>query len=103
MKKVANAVVDRKRHNEVLKFQTRKNAIKRIRENIEHRLSGNKAGLSLPDYVRTYCEWTRGFQIKNICDKPIELKSQSYSTEQEVPRMMIDAIIRYGKIILLRA
>ena len=33
-KKVANIVVDRKRYNEVLKFQTGKSAIKKMRENI---------------------------------------------------------------------
>ena len=91
-KKVANIVVDRKRYNEVLKFQTGKSAIKKMRENIEHGLSGNKEGQSLPDYVRTYSEGTRRFQIKNLCDKPTELKNQFYSIEQEVPRMMIDAI-----------
>ena len=91
-KKVANIVVDRKRYNEVLKFQTGKSAIKKMRENIEHGLSGNKEGQSLPDYVRTYSEGTRRFQIKNLCDKPTELKNQFYPIEQEVPRMMIDAI-----------
>ena len=63
-----------------------------MRENIEHGLSGNKEGQSLPDYLRTYSEGTRRFQIKNLCDKPTELKNQFYSIEQEVPRMMIDAI-----------
>ena len=29
--------------------------------------------------------------MKNPCDKPTEIKSQAYSIEQEVPRMMIDA------------
>ena len=91
-KKVANIVVDRKRYDEVLKFQTGKSAIKKMRENIEHGLSGNKEGQSLPDYVRTYSEGTRRFQIKNLCDKPTELKNQFYSIEQEVPRTMIDAI-----------
>ena len=91
-KKVANIVVDRKRYDEILKFQTGKSAIKKMRENIEHGLSGNKEGQSLPDYVRTYSEGTRRFQIKNLCDKPTELKSRSYSIEQEVPRMVIDAI-----------
>ena len=62
------------------------------RENIEHGLRGNKEGPLLPVYVGTYCEGTRRFQIKNLCDKPTELKSKSYSTEQEVPRMVIDAI-----------
>ena len=46
----------------------------------------------MPDYVRTYSEGARRFQRKDLCDKPTELKSQSYSIEQEVPRMMIDAI-----------
>ena len=91
-KKVANVVVDRKRYDEVLKFQTGKSAIKKMRENIEHGLSGNKEGQSLPDYVRTYSDGTRRFQMKNLCDKPTELKSQSYSNEQEVPQIMIDAI-----------
>ena len=68
--KVANIVVDRKRYNEVLKFQTGKSAIKKMRENIEHGLSGNKEGQSLSDYVRAYSEGTRRFQIKNLCDKP---------------------------------
>ena len=63
-----------------------------MRENIEYVLGGNKEGQSLQDYVRTYSEGARRLQIKNLCDKPTELKSQSYSTEQEVPRMMIDAI-----------
>ena len=91
-KKVANIVVATKRYDELLKFQTGKSAIKKMRENIEHGLSGNKEGQSLPNYICTYSEGTRTFQIKNICDKASELKSQSYSTEQEVPRMMIDAI-----------
>ena len=91
-KKVANIVADRKRYDEVLKFQTGKSAIKKMRESIEHGLLGNKEGQLLPDYVGTYSEGTRGFQIKNLCDKPTELKSQSYSIEQEVPRMMIDTI-----------
>ena len=30
--------------------------------------------------------------MKNLCDKPTELKNQFYSIEQEVPRTMIDAI-----------
>ena len=55
-KKVANIVVDRKRYNEVLKFQTGKSAVKKMRESIEHGLSGNKEGQSLPDYLRTYSE-----------------------------------------------
>ena len=91
-KKVANIVVDRKRYDEVLKFQTGKSAIKKMRENIEHGLRGNKEDQLLPDYGGTYCEETRRFQIKKLCDKPTELKSQSYSIEQEVPRMVIDAI-----------
>ena len=85
-------VVDRKRYDEVLKFQTGKSAIKEMRENIEHGLSGNKAGQLLLDYIRTYSEGTRRFQIKNLCDKLTELKTQSYSTEQEVLRMVIDVI-----------
>ena len=91
-KKVANIVVDRKRYDEVLKFQTGKSAIKKMRENIEHGLSGNKAGQLLSDYIRTYSEGTRRFQIKNLCDKLTELKTQSYSIEQEVLRMAIDVI-----------
>ena len=91
-KKVANRVADRKRYDEVLKFQTRKSAIKKMRENIEHGLLGNKEGQLLPDYVGTYSEGTRGFQINNLCDKPTELKSKSYLIEQDVPRMMIDTI-----------
>ena len=63
-----------------------------MREKIEHALSCYKEGQSLPDYERTYSEETRRFQIKNLCDKPTELKIQSYSIEQEVPRMAIDAI-----------
>ena len=62
------------------------------RENIEHGLRGNKEGPLLPVYVGTYCEGTRRFQIKNLCDKPTELKTQSYSIEQEVLRMAIDVI-----------
>ena len=62
-----------------------------MRENIEHALSGYKEDQLLPDQERTYSEKTRRFQIKNFCDKPTELKIQSYSTEQEVPRMAIDA------------
>ena len=46
----------------------------------------------MPDYQGTYCGGTRRFQMKNLCDKPTELKSQSYSTEQEALRMVIDAI-----------
>ena len=61
-----------------------------MRENIEHRLSDNKEGPSLPGYVRTYSEGARRLQIKNLCDKPTELKSQSYTIEQEVPTMMTD-------------
>ena len=91
-KKVANIVVDRKRYDEVLKFQTGKSAIKKMRENIEHGLSGNKAGQLLSDYIRTYSQGTRRFQIKNLCDKLTELKTQSYSVEQEVLRMAIDVI-----------
>ena len=91
-KKVANIVVDRKRYDEILKFQSGKSAIKKMRENIEHGLRGNKEDQLLPDYGGTYCEETRRFQIKKLCDKPTELKIQSYSTEQEVPRMETDAI-----------
>ena len=46
----------------------------------------------MPDYLGTYCGGTRRFQMKNLCDKPTDLKSQSYSTEQEALRMLIDAI-----------
>ena len=63
-----------------------------MREHIERGLRGNKEGQLLPDYVGTYCEETRRFQIRNLFDKPTELKSQSYLIEQEVPRMVIDAI-----------
>ena len=62
------------------------------RENIEHGLRGNKEGPLLLDYVGTYYEGTRRLQTKNLWDKPTELKSQFYSIEQEVPRMVIDAI-----------
>ena len=41
-KKVANIIVDRKKFDEALKLQTGKNAIKKVRENIEHGLSGNR-------------------------------------------------------------
>ena len=75
-----------------MKFQTGKSAIKKTREDIEHALNGYKEGQSLPDFVRTYSEWTHRFQIKNLCDKATELKSQSYSIEQEVPRIVIDGI-----------
>ena len=68
-KKVANKVAERKRYDEVLKFQTGKGAIKKMRKNIEYGLRGNKEGLR---------------------DKPTELKTQSYSIEQDVPRMVID-------------
>ena len=54
-KNVNNIVVDRNRYDEVLKLQTRRVAI--------------KEGQSLPDYIRTYCEGTRGFQMKNLYDK----------------------------------
>ena len=74
-KKVANIVVDRKRYDEILKFQSGKSAIKKMRENIEHGLRGNKEDQLLPDYGGTYCEETRRFQIKKLCDKPTELKS----------------------------
>ena len=75
-----------------MKFQTGKSGIKKTRENIEHALGGYKEGQSLPDFVHTYSEGTHRLQIKNLCDKATELKSQSYSTEQEVPRIMIDEI-----------
>ena len=35
-------MVDTKRYNEVLRFQTVKNAIKKMRENVEHGLNANK-------------------------------------------------------------
>ena len=54
-KNVNNIVVDRNRYDEVLKLQTIRVAI--------------KEGQSLPDYIRTYCEGTRGFQMKNLYDK----------------------------------
>ena len=63
-----------------------------MRQNIEHAETGYKEGQSLTDFVRTYSEGAHKFQIKNLCDKPTELKIQSYSIEQKVPRMMIDAI-----------
>ena len=44
-----------------------------MRENIEHGISGNKEGQSLLDYVRTYSEGIRRFQMKNLYDKPTEL------------------------------
>ena len=46
----------------------------------------------MPDYLGTYCGGTRRLQMKNLSDKPTELKSQYYSTEQEALRMVIDAI-----------
>ena len=55
-KNVNNIVVDRNRYDEVLKLQTIKVAI--------------KEGQSLPDYIRTYCEGTHRFQMKNLYDKP---------------------------------
>ena len=75
----------------MMKFQTGESAIKKTRENIEHALDGYK-GQSLPDFVHTYSEETHSLQIKNLCDKATELKSQTYSTEQKVPRIMIDEI-----------
>ena len=42
---------------------------------MEHALIDSREGQSLPDYVRTYSERTRRFQIKSICYKPTELKS----------------------------
>ena len=55
-KNVINIAVDRNRYDEVLKLQTRKVAI--------------KEGQSLPDYIRTYREGTRRFQMKSLYDKP---------------------------------
>ena len=46
-----------------------------MRGNMEHALIDSREGQSLPDYVRTYSERTRRFQIKSICYKPTELKS----------------------------
>ena len=46
-----------------------------MRENMEHALIGSREGQPLPDYVRTYSEGTRGFQIKSLCYKSTELKS----------------------------
>lgn len=74
--KFANVIV--KRFDEVLKHQTGKNAIEKMRE---HGLSGEKEGQSLPDYARTYGEGTRRFQMKSLYDKPTELKTQAYSIE----------------------
>ena len=88
-KKVANIIVDRKKFDEALKLQTGKNAIKKVRENIEHELSGNREGQSFPDYKRAYSKGTRRFQIKNLYDEPTEFKSQAYSIEQQVPKMII--------------
>ena len=48
-KKDANIVVDSKRYDKVLKFQTGESVVKKIRENIEHAQSGYKEGQSLPD------------------------------------------------------
>ena len=42
---------------------------------MEHALIGSREGQPLPDYVRTYSEGTRGFQIKSLCYKSTELKS----------------------------
>ena len=55
----------------------------------------------------------RRFQMKTFYEKPIEFKSQTYSIEQKVPKMMIAAKcglmrpkcgsnIKYGQTILLR-
>ena len=82
-KKDPNIVVDRKRYNELLKFQTGESVVKKMRENIKHAQSGYKKGQSLQDYVHTYSEGTRRFQIKNLCYKPTESNIQSYSIEQE--------------------
>ena len=76
----------------MMKFQTGKSGIKKTRENIEHALGGYKEGQSLPDFVRTYSEGTHSLQIKNLCVKATELKSQTYLTGQKVPRIMIDEI-----------
>ena len=48
-KKDANIVLDSKRYDEVLKFQTEESVVKKIRENIDHAQSGYKEGQSLPD------------------------------------------------------
>ena len=88
-KKDANIVIDRKRYYEVSNW---KECYQEMRENIEHALGDYKEGQSLPDFVRTYSEGTHRLQIKNLCDKATELKSQFYSTEQEVPRIMIHEI-----------
>ena len=88
-KKVANIIVDRKKFDEALKLQTGKNAIKKVRENIEHGLSGNREGQSFPDYKRAYSKGTRRLQIKNLYDEPTEFNSQAYSIEQQVPKMII--------------
>ena len=69
-KNVANIAVDRKKYDDVLKFQTGKNAIKKMRVNFEHALSGNKQGQSMLDYLRPYGDGTRRFQMKNLYDKP---------------------------------
>ena len=82
-KKDANIAVDRKRYDELLKFQTGESAVKKMRENIEHAQSGYKEGQSLQDHAHTYSEATRKFQIKNLCYKRTESNIQSYSVEQE--------------------
>ena len=88
-KKVANIVTDRERYDEVSNWKKcyQKNERK-------HRAcaGGYKEGQSLPDFVHTYSEETQSLQIKNLCDKATELKSQTYSTEQKVPRIIIDEI-----------
>ena len=43
----------RKGFDEVLKFQTGKSVIKKMKENMEHALIGYKEGQSFPDYVLT--------------------------------------------------
>ena len=82
-KKDANIVVDRKRYDELLKFQTGESAVKKMRGKIEHAQSGYKEGQSLQDHMHTYSEAMRRFQIKNLCYKPTESNIQSYSIEQE--------------------
>ena len=76
-KNVANIIADRKKFDEALKFQTGKNTIKKIKENIEHGLSGNR-DQSFPDYKRTYSKGTRRFQMKNLYDKPTKFTSKAY-------------------------
>ena len=83
-KKDANIVVDSKRYDKVLRFQTGESVVKKIRENIEHAQSGYKEGQSWPDQVRTYSGGTRKFQTKSLCYTSNELEIQSYSIEQEL-------------------